>query len=471
MRSLIVVMAPNCETKTPGCGVYILSMGNPKSKTRRRWWWATSILIVLAVAGGSTWYFFFRKKEPIVTVQTEKVTRRDLTEIVVANGKIQPVVQVIINPEVSGEIVELPVKEGQQVKKGDVLLKLKPDNYRAARNSAQALPRSALSATNVAQANLLKAEAEYKRSQELMRDRLVSDSQHLEAKTTYDVARASYENSLHQAEQAKATLAKAEDDLLKTTIVAPMDGTITRLRSQIGERVVGTALMSGTEIMTVANLDEMEARVDIGEIDVILIAVGQKAQLEVDAFRDRKFAGIVTEIANAAKGLSSAAPGSSSSSSSSSSGQEATKFEVKIRVQEKELFRPGMSVTAEVETRYRTNVLCVPIQSVTTRLPKGKDKKAKKDEKEEMGLSQDAGKRKNVEKPAEVIFVTGSDFVKMKPVKRGISDDSYVEITEGVEEGQEVISGGYKAINRELEDGRKIKRGEPGKDKKKGSSD
>jgi HlyD family secretion protein len=443
-------------------------MGSPKSKTRRRWWWGISILIVLAVAGGSTWYFFFRKKEPIVTVQTEKVIRRDLTEIVVANGKIQPVVQVIINPEVSGEIVELPVKEGQQVRKGDVLLKLKPDNYRAARNSAEAMYRSALSATNVAQANLLKAEAEYKRSQELMRDHLVSDSQHLEAKTTYDVARASYENSLHQAEQAKATLAKAEDDLLKTTIVAPMDGTITRLRSQIGERVVGTALMSGTEIMTVANLNDMEARVDIGEIDVILIAVGQKAQLEVDAFRDRKFAGIVTEIANAAKGLSSAAPGSSSSSSSSSSsGQEATKFEVKIRVQEKELFRPGMSVTAEIETRYRTNVLCVPIQSVTTRLPKGKEKKGDTKEKEEMGLSQDAGKRKNVEKPAEVIFVLGSDFVKMKPVKRGISDDSYVEITEGVEEGQEVISGGYKAINRELEDGRKIKKGEPGKDKKK----
>src|SRR6185503_13623638 len=195
------------------------------------------------------------------------------------------------------------------------------------------------------------------------------------------------------------------------------------------------------------------------------------AQLEVDAFRDRKFAGIVTEIANAAKGLSSAAPGSSSSSSSSSSGQEATKFEVKIRVQEKELFRPGMSVTAEIETRYRTNVLCVPIQSVTTRLPKGKDKKGNKDEKEEMGLSQDAAKRKNVEKPAEVIFVLGSDFVKMKPVKRGISDDSYVEITEGAEEGQEVISGGYKAINRELEDGRKIKKGEPKKGEKKDESD
>jgi HlyD family secretion protein len=288
--------------------------------------------------------------------------------------------------------------------------------------------------------------------------------------TAFDVAKASYENSGHQADQAKASLAKAEDDLTKTTIVAPMDGTITRLKSQVGERVVGTAMMAGTEIMTVAALDEMEARVDIGEIDVILIALGQKARLEVDAFREREFAGIVTEIANAAKG-----PGSSGQSSSGGGGgggggssQESTKFEVKIRVQDKEIFRPGMSVTAEIETRYRTNVLCVPIQSVTTRAPK--KPKEKKEDKEEMAAmpKENAAKRKNGAKKAEeIVFILGSEFVKAKPVKRGISDDSYVEIIEGLEEGQEVVSGGYKAINRELDDGRKIKKGEPGKDEKK----
>ncbi|HMJ66290.1 MAG TPA: efflux RND transporter periplasmic adaptor subunit [Candidatus Binatia bacterium] len=452
-------------------------MGNPKSKGRRRFWWAT-IILLLAASGGSAWYFFIRKKETVVTVQTEKVQRRNLTEIVVANGKIQPVVQVVINPEVSGEIVELPVKDGQDVKKGDLLVKLKPDNYRAARNSIEANYRAALAAGNLAQANLSKAEAEYKRSKELFGDKLVSDSQYLEAETTLAVAKATFESSSHQADQAKASLAKAEDDLLKTTILSPMDGTVTRLRSQLGERVVGTALMSGTEIMTIANLDDMEARVDIGEIDVILIEVGQKAKLQVDAFREREFAGIVTEIANAAKGSSAAAPGSSSSSSGSSQGQEATKFEVKIRVQEKEVFRPGMSVTAEIETRYRTNVLCVPIQSVTTRVPKdakGKDKKDKKDEKDKEELASarpESGKKKNdAKKPAEVIFVLGSDYVHLKPVKRGISDDSYVEIIEGAEEGQEVISGGYKAINRELEDGRKIKKGEPKKEEKKDGSD
>ena len=440
-------------------------MANPKRKGRG-WLWLVIIVLLLAGGGGSAWYFFIRKKEPIVTVQTEKVTRRNITEIVVANGKIQPVLQVMINPEVSGEIIELPVKEGQTVKKGDLLVRIKPDNYRAVRNSSEANYRSALASKTLAQANLAKAEAEYKRNDELFRAKLVSDSQYIEAKTAFEVAKATVESSGHQADQAKASLAKAEDDLTKVTIVSPIDGTITKLKSQVGERVVGTAMMAGTEIMTVSNLEEMEARVDIGEIDVILIDVGQKAKLEVDAFRDREFHGTVTEIANAAKGLSSS-PQSSSSSSGGGSSQEATKFEVKIRIQEKEIFRPGMSVTSEIETRYRTNVLCVPIQSVTTRVPK-KDKEKKDDKaKDEKPPTIEAKRKNETKKPSEIIFVLGSEFVKMKPVKRGISDDSYVEITEGVEEGQEVVSGSYKAINRELEDGRKIKKDDPGKEGKK----
>jgi HlyD family secretion protein len=440
-------------------------MANPKRKGRG-WFWLVIVVLLLAGGGGSAWYFFIRKKEPIVTVQTEKVTRRNITEIVVANGKIQPVLQVMINPEVSGEIIELPVKEGQTVKKGDLLVRIKPDNYRAIRNSSEANYRSALASKTLAEANLAKAQAEYKRNEELFRAKLVSDSQYIEAKTGFEVAKATVESSGHQADQAKASLAKAEDDLTKVTIVAPIDGTITKLKSQVGERVVGTAMMAGTEIMTVSNLDEMEARVDIGEIDVILIDVGQKAKLEVDAFRDREFHGTVTEIANAAKGSSSSPQSSSSSSGGGGSSQEATKFEVKIRVQEKEIFRPGMSVTSEIETRYRTNVLCVPIQSVTTRVPKDKAKKDDK-AKDEKPPTMESKRKSETKKPAEIIFVLGSEFVKMKPVKRGISDDSYVEIIEGVEEGQEVVSGSYKAINRELEDGRKIKKGDPSKEVKK----
>jgi HlyD family secretion protein len=243
--------------------------------------------------------------------------------------------------------------------------------------------------------------------------------------------------------------------------------------------------MAGTEVMTVANLEEMEARVDISEIDVILIALGQKARLEVDAFRDRKFTGTVTEIANSSKGSGPAT--SSSFSSSSSQQQEATKFEVKIRVQEKELFRPGMSVTAEIETRSRSNVLTVPIQSVTTRLPKKSDEKKNLDKAQEeranavvsaktngpvpsrTNSTRTAENKKPGEspKPIEVVFVVDGAKVKMLPVKRGISDDAYVEVIEGLNEGQEIVSGGYKAINRELEDGKRIKKGQPEEEKDK----
>lgn len=443
-------------------------MGKSKSRLRRNI--IIISVLVLGLAGAGAWAWV-KKREVTISVQTENVSRRSLTELVVANGKIQPVVQVVINPEVSGEITDLPVKEGQRVKKGDLLLKIKPDNYIAASNSAAASHRSALSAKDLAQANLRKAEIEFKRVQSLFADQLVSESQYLEAKTTLDVMKASHMTSSHQADQARAALARAEDDLAKTTIVAPMDGIVTKLRSQRGERVVGTALMAGTEIMTVADLDEMEARVDIGEMDILLIKTGQVARLEVDAFRDQKFSGVVTEIANSSKSMGP----SSSTSGGSMSGQqqEATKFEVKIRVNEKEIFRPGMSVTAELETRYRTNVLTVPIQSVTTRVPKSEEKNEKSSKPKEVASAPapatDAGgkvqdkKPNEPPKPIEVVFLLNTERAKMVPVKRGISDDAYVEITEGLEEGQEVVSGGYKAINRELEDGKRVKKGAPEK--------
>jgi HlyD family secretion protein len=257
---------------------------------------------------------------------------------------------------------------------------------------------------------------------------------------------------------AQASLQKVEDDLSKTTIYSPLDGTVTKLNSQLGERVVGTAMMAGTEIMTVSDLNAMETRVDIGEIDVVLIQVGQKARLDVDAFKDRKFTGTVTDIANSAK--------NNSSNSTSSTSQEATKFEVKIRIDEKEQFRPGMSVTAEIETRYRTNVITVPIQSVTTRFPKEAKTNAVELAKKETaaagftpgGSKAASEKKKQAEGPkaAEVVFLVDGDRVKMVPVKRGISDDNYVEITDGLKEEQTVVSGGYKAINRELEDGKQI---------------
>src|SRR5438552_12224561 len=336
-----------------------------KSKKRRK----TLIFGVIGlVLAGLTTAAIIKKREVVITVQTEKVERRNLTEIVVANGKIQPVLQVKISPEVSGEIIELPVKEGQVVKKGDLILKIKPDFYTANLNQANASYKSSLASKATAEANLRKAAAEFRRYQEMARQKLVSDSVFDEAQAANDVAQAQLESAEHQVEMSKASVDSARDSLEKTTIVAPLAGTISKLNSRLGERVLGTVQNIGTEIMTIADLNEMEARVDIGENDVVLIAPGQNVRLEVDAFKGRKFTGVVTEIANSS--TTSAMPGLSSSNP-----QEATKFAVKIRIKEKEAFRPGMSVTAEIETRSRTNVLAVPIASVTTRVPKEKPKK------------------------------------------------------------------------------------------------
>jgi HlyD family secretion protein len=407
-------------------------------------------LIGLGLAG-LTAVAVFKKREPTFTVQTEKVTRRNLTEIVVANGKIQPVLQVKISPEVSGEIIALPVKEGQEVKKGDVILKIKPDVYIANRNQAEANYKGSVASKATAEANLRKAEAEFKRSQNLVQSKLISDSAFDEAQANYDVAQAQLINSEHQVEMAKASLASADEELAKTTIVAPLSGTVSQLNSQLGERVLGMVQNVGTEVMIIADLNEMETRVDIGEGDVVLIQPGQVARLEVDAFKDRKFTGTVTEIANSAKGLNAAG-------ASSSTSQDATKFEVKIRVKEKESFRPGMSVTAEIETRTRTNVLTVPFASVTTRLPKDKKVEAKALAAADQPPTNSAA-AKGAAKPVEVVFLADGDHAKMAPVKLGISDDNYYEIVEGLLEGQEVVSGGYHAINRDLEDGTRIKIG------------
>ena len=450
-------------------------MANPKNKKRRRILVFSAIGLVLA---GLTTAAILRKREPVITVQSEKVTRRNITEIVVANGKIQPVLQVKISPEVSGEIIDLPVKEGQSVRKGELLVKIKPDTYVANVKSGEAQYLSAVSGQDLAEAGMKKAELEFKRHEELFRGRLESESTFLEFKTGYDIAKAQYESAVHQVAVARASLDRAQEELAKTTIVAPLNGTISKLNSRLGERVVGTAMMTGTEIMIVSDLNEMEARVDIGEIDVVLIKPGQKTRLEVDAFRDRKFKGTVTEIANSSKDSGSAGMGGGGGGSQS---QEATKFEVRIRVDEKENFRPGMSVTAEVETRYRTNVLSVPVQSVTTRLPKeppgGKDGRTNTvtlaENSSGTAMAADAvpasatSTNKTDKKPGEapkqieVVFLAAGDHARMMPVKRGIADDSYVEIVDGLKEGEDIITGGYKAISRELEDGKKIKKGKP----------
>jgi HlyD family secretion protein len=457
------------------------------SKKRRKTLIFSVIGVVVAALAGMA---MFKKRDVMITVQTEKVARRDLTEIVVANGKIQPVTQVKISPEVSGEIIELSVKEGQQVKKGDLLLKIKPDFYIASRNQAEAGYQSSLAGKSTAEATLRKAEAEYKRGIDLFQHKLISESNFDEFRAAYDVAKAQLTSAEDQTQVAKAALDSAEDQLSKTTIVSPLTGTITKLNSELGERVLGTVQNMGTEIMTLSDLNEMEARVDVGETDVVLISPGQNVHLEVDAFKDGKFTGTVTEVAN-----SSGAAGVAAAMASNNNSQEATKFGVKVRIKEKEAFRPGMSCTAEIETRSRTNVLCVPIASVTTRMPKEMGKKNNSNTNSAtagtnvsvasnhtivaIGGTNSAGtntwlrsekkaKENTGPKQVEVVFLKDGDHAKMVSVKHGIGDDMYYEIVSGVDEGQEVISGGYRAISRDLEDGKKIKIGPPvGTDAKK----
>ena len=467
-----------------------------KSKKRRKVLVFSAIAVVLV---GLTAVVIFKKRDILITVQTEKVTRRNMTEIVTANGRIQPVLQVKISAEVSGEIIDLPVKEGQNVKKGDLLVKIKPEFYIAAVNQAKALYESAQAGKAQAVASLEKAEADYVRNKTLFEQKLLSESDFIGFKAADDIAKAQLESSLHQVENAKAQVASAQDSLDKTIITSPMTATVSKLSLQLGERVAGNTMMAGTEIMTIADLNEMEARVDIGENDVVKIAPGQKARLEVDAFKNRKFTGIVTEIANSSEDAGQANTGST---------QEATKFQVRIRIQEKESFRPGMSVTSEIETCYRTNALTVPFASVTTRPPKEKDKKpdaklaaladppgtnspksrtnsaaakpspaaaktnvlaAATNAPVAGGTNAAASDKKSKEpiKQVEVVFVLDGDHAKMVPVKIGISDDNYWEITDGVTEGQEVVSGGFKAITRELDDGKRIRKGPATGDKEK----
>lgn len=427
-------------------------MSNQSVKKRRKLPWLIAA-VLLAAAGGGAYYAWRLKGAGPLEIQVSRPTHKDLTETVVANGRVQPVIQVKISPEVSGEIIELPFKEGQPVKKGDLLLKIRPDNYTAAKRSAEASFRASEASRAQALANLEKLDIELRRNETLFKDKLISDTALLELKTTRNVAKAAYEAASHQVDVAKASLARAEEELNKTTILSPITGTVSKLNSQLGERVVGTAMMTGTEVMVVADLTEMEARVEVGEMDVVLMQVGLRSLLEVDAFRDRKFHGRVTEVANSSKNLL-AAGGTGGSSS-----QDATRFEVRIRIDEKEYFRPGMSVTAEIETRYRTNALTIPIQCVTTRLDTNAPSIApqKPNSQDPAPKSKNDDRNRERTKPVEVVFIHKDGQVHSTPVKRGISDDTSVEIIEGLQEGMEVVSGSYRAISRDLTNGSRVK--------------
>lgn len=418
------------------------------------------ILPVLMLAGVcAATVYGLRRQAPAVRVQTGKVSRHTITETVVANGKVYPVREVHISPEVSGEIIALPVKEGQFIHQGDLLLKINPDVYIAALNQARAGYESSVAAKTTALANLEKAGADFSRNEKLFQRHLLSESDFIGFKVARDVARANVESAADQVAVAQASVDSAQDTLNRTTIVAPMDGTITTLSTQLGERVLGTIQNVGTDLMIISDLSAMEARVDIGEMDIIRLQTNQPVRLEVDSFTGRKFKGVVTAVGDSSEGFDSgSSPGLSAGSGSS--GQSATQFQVRIRFTELAAFRPGMSVTATIETRTRTNVLAVPIASVTTRVIKppaagpapSAARGAATNPPPAAGLADGNGK------PVDVVFVAQGDQARAVPVTIGVSDDNFWEITTGLQAGQEIVIGGYQAISRDLDDGKTIAR-------------
>ncbi|MGD8306051.1 MAG: efflux RND transporter periplasmic adaptor subunit [Ignavibacteria bacterium] len=408
------------------------------------------LFIIIALVGGS--------KEEIIMVQTEKVERRDITQTVTATGRINPEFQVIITPEVTGEIIELPVNEGDYVKKGDLLIRIKGDQYKAQKERLEASLKSSQATLKIREAELNRLTLEYERVKELHTKTLVSDSELETAESNYLSAKASYEQSEAQVLQSQAQLREVLDILYKTTIYAPMNGTITQLNVEMSERVLGSGFTQGTNIMTVADLGNMEAVVEVDENDVIQVSVGDTATIKIDAYGDREFRGIVTEIGNSAQ------------SSGLGTQEQVVNFEVKIKLTDlDENLRPGMSCNAEIETETVFDVISVPLQSVTARddfeesmteekteeVAEGEVPSEGNDENEKKKESN--GKKKKNEGPVEVVFLNVDGSAKMVAVTTGISDDDYLEIKEGLEGDEEVISGSYRAISRELRDGSKVR--------------
>ena len=428
-----------------------------RSRRRRYIIFGSVGTILLLIIG----FIIASKREKPIPVITEKAVRRTILQTVSATGKIQPETEVKISPEVAGEITELPVEDGMQVRKGDLLVKIKPDSYKALLEQQEAAI-SAARATNLQQkATMLKTEQDFKRAEDLFNKKLISEQEYNAADAAHDVAKNTYESSLHEIERAQASSSQARDQLSKTTIYSPMDGTVTVLNSKLGERLVATNQFAGTEVMRVADLNHMQAMVDVNENDVVNVKLGDKASVKIDAYSDRKFKGVVQQIANTGK------------TTGAGTQEEVTNFEVKIRIDDHDVaLRPGLSCTADIETNMVKDAVAVPMQSVTIRtgdsnlspeeiekqkqMIAARDKDDNKAEFNNERLEKQAQKEER-EKLAKVVFVKNGNKAHMVKVTTGIADDSYMEIKSGIQPGDEVISGSYSAISRKLKDGAKVK--------------
>lgn len=418
-----------------------------------------SLIILLVVAKKLGWL----GSSDAVKVSTELAQKRNITEIVSASGKVQPEIEVKISPDVSGEVVELYIKEGDQVKKGDLLAKIKPDIYLstldrmvAALNSQKANLANSKARLTQVKSQFLNAKSSFDRNEKLFKQSTISQAEFDAAKMQFDVAKAEVDAAEQTVEAAdygvkssEAAVKEARENLTKTSIFAPMDGTVSKLSIEKGERVVGTSQFAGTEIMRIADLSIMEVNVNVNENDIVRVKLGDTALIEVDAYLNRKFKGLVTEIANTAN-------------TTGLTADQVTNFEVKIRILEgsyKDLiagkpvnfspFRPGMSATVDVQTNTKENVLSIPIQSVTTRDDTSSSDKPGKKKPE---IKQDENQNEKTEKKPgnEYVFLLMNGKAVMKKVKTGIQDNNYIEILEGMNEKDEVISAPYKAISKTL---------------------
>jgi len=405
---------------------------------------AVVVLIFVVAASKMGW---FGDKRDFKEVTVKEVTVKDIVETVSATGKIQPEIEVKISSEVSGEILELPFKEGQEVKKGDLLVRVNPDLIQSAVSRSQASYQNVRAGLEQAEANLRQAKADYERNKTLFNKGVISKADWDRSVAAYETAVAGKNSAYYNVQSAAATVNEAKDNLNRTTIYAPMSGTISRLSVELGERVVGTQQMAGTEILRVANLNNMEVEVDVNENDIVKVNIGDSTIVEVDAYLKKEFKGIVTEIANSAEGTLAA--------------DQVTNFKVKVRILEdsyKDLtegkpetyspFRPGMTATVDIITNTRKDAISVPISAIVIKTDTSSTKKAY-----EKTTSIDTNGIDSEDQKFECVFINENGKSKLRVVKTGIQDDTNIEIISGLTKEDEIITGPYIMVSKDLNPG------------------
>ncbi|NBL65535.1 efflux RND transporter periplasmic adaptor subunit [Flavobacterium sp. NST-5] len=394
----------------------------------------------------------FGKKNNGKEVEIAKVENQTIVETVSATGKIQPEIEVKISSEVSGEIIELPVKEGQIVKKGDLLVRINPDLYTSSLNRSVASLSGSKAGLSQADAQFTEAKANYDRNKTLFEKGIISKADWDKAVSSYAVAQANKQSAYYNVQSASATVNEAKDNLGRTTIYAPADGTISSLGVELGERVLGTQQMTGTEILRVANLNNMEVEVDVNENDIVKVSVGDSAKVEVDAYLKKEFKGIVTSISNSA--------------SADLTADQVTNFKVKVRILKESYqdllegkpasyspFRPGMTATVDIITKRKENVVAVPISAVVVKTDTSATAKP-----DVAVVSDDKNKQSvpQINKKFECVFIRKGNKAQIRVIKTGIQNDSNIEIVSGLQSGEEVIVGPYNVVTKELKSGDEV---------------